>query len=216
MLGKKARQHNTTERQNNTTQLAQNSYFQRKKLPQVAFEPSIVRLLGVRSYQLSCRGSSAGWARIKCTMQSNQSITNQINRWTWYKGEGRGNQTSKDTKHHTKYIHDLNHLWNAWKKGKATQHNRKTKQHNKTRPRQLFSKKETASGRIQTHDRALARLTCMRENCFGLAFHWDRLRLDIRERYGIPKRTKLHLFLHHKKTWHEMLANMGAPMVSVA
>ena len=32
------------------------------------------------------------------------------------------------------------------KKGKATQHNRKTKQHNTTRPRQYFSKKKAASG----------------------------------------------------------------------
>ena len=32
------------------------------------------------------------------------------------------------------------------KKGKATQHNRKTKQHNTTRPRQYFSKKNAASG----------------------------------------------------------------------
>ena len=43
------------------------------------------------------------------------------------------------------------------KKGKATQHNRKTKQHNTTRPRQYFSKKKAASGGTRTHDRLLAR-----------------------------------------------------------
>ena len=34
------------------------------------------------------------------------------------------------------------------KKDNATQHNRKTKQHNTTRPRQLFFKEKTASGGI--------------------------------------------------------------------
>ena len=44
------------------------------------------------------------------------------------------------------------------KKGKATQHNRKTKQHNTTRPRQLFFKEKiAASGGTRTHDRPLAR-----------------------------------------------------------
>ena len=57
------RQGNTTQqkdkaKQHNTTQLAQDSYFQRKKLPRVGFEPTSVRLLGVRSYQLSYRGTS--------------------------------------------------------------------------------------------------------------------------------------------------------------
>ena len=45
-LERKARQHNTTERQSNTTQLAQGSIFQRKKLPRVGLEPTTVRLLG--------------------------------------------------------------------------------------------------------------------------------------------------------------------------
>ena len=66
-------QHNTT--QHNTTQLAQDSYFSKKKLPRVGFEPTTVRLLGVCSYQLSYRGSSAGWARITYTIQSNQSTS---------------------------------------------------------------------------------------------------------------------------------------------
>ena len=35
------------ERQSNTTQLAQGSYFSKKKLPRVGFEPMTVRLLGV-------------------------------------------------------------------------------------------------------------------------------------------------------------------------
>ena len=35
------------ERQGNITQLAQGSYFSKKKLPQVGFEPTTVRLLGV-------------------------------------------------------------------------------------------------------------------------------------------------------------------------
>ena len=57
--------------------------------------------------QLSWLGSN----HIYNTKHLNQSITNQINRstQTQYKREGRGNQTSKDTKHQTKcmYIHDL-------------------------------------------------------------------------------------------------------------
>ena len=48
MLREKERQGNTTtERQSNTTQLAQGSYFSKKKLPWVGFEPTTVRLLGV-------------------------------------------------------------------------------------------------------------------------------------------------------------------------
>ena len=44
------------------------------------------------------------------------------------------------------------------KKGQAIQHNRKTKQHNIARPRQLFFKEKlAASGRTRTHDRPLAR-----------------------------------------------------------
>ena len=35
------------ERQGNTTQLTQGGYFQRKKLPQVGFESTTIRLLGV-------------------------------------------------------------------------------------------------------------------------------------------------------------------------
>ena len=44
---RKTRQHHTTERQSNTTQLAQDSYFSKKKLPRVGFEPTTVSLLGV-------------------------------------------------------------------------------------------------------------------------------------------------------------------------
>ena len=47
MLRKKGKQHNTTERQSNKTQLAQGSYFSTKKLPQVGFKPTTVGLLGV-------------------------------------------------------------------------------------------------------------------------------------------------------------------------
>ena len=46
-LERKTRQHNTTERQSNTTQLTQGSYFSKKKLPRVGFEPTTIRLLGV-------------------------------------------------------------------------------------------------------------------------------------------------------------------------
>ena len=90
------------------------------------------------SYQLSYRGSSAGWARITYTIQSNQStssITNQIN-WltqTQYEGKGHDNKTSRDAKHQTKYTHDLiihemlrekDRQCNATQqKDKATQHN---------------------------------------------------------------------------------------------
>ena len=56
------------------------------------------------------------------------------------------------------YIHDFLIIHEMLrKKGKATQHNRKTKQHNTTRPRQYFSKKKAASGGTRTHDRLLAR-----------------------------------------------------------
>ena len=47
MLREKERQGNTTERQSNTTQLAQGSYFSKKKLPRVGLEPTTIRLLGV-------------------------------------------------------------------------------------------------------------------------------------------------------------------------
>ena len=98
----KATQHNGKTKQHITTQL---SYFQRKKMPRVGFEPMTMRLLGVRSYQLSYRGSSAGSGsnhiyNTKQPKHLNQNITNQINRLTQtrYEGEGHGNQTSKDTK----------------------------------------------------------------------------------------------------------------------
>ena len=104
-LERKARQHNTTERQANTPPLAQDSYFSKKKLAAlggtqthdcqnlpktVIFQEKLAASGGTQthdcqlarrcSYQLSYQGSSAGWARITYTMQSNQSITNQINR----------------------------------------------------------------------------------------------------------------------------------------
>ena len=44
-----------------------------------------------------------------------------------------------------KYIHVHIHEM-LRKKGKATQHNRKTKQHNTTRPRQLFFKEKSCLG----------------------------------------------------------------------
>ena len=46
---------------------------------------------------------------------------------------------------------------------KATQHNRKTKQHNTTQLAQdsYFSKEKTASGGIRTHNRQLARCTLL-------------------------------------------------------
>ena len=59
----KATQHNRKTKQQYTTS------------PRVGFELMTVRLLGVRSYQLSYRGSSAGWARITYTIQSNQSTS---------------------------------------------------------------------------------------------------------------------------------------------
>ena len=43
------------------------------------------------------------------------------------------------------FVHDFNHPWECSER-KARQHNRKTKQHNTTRTRQLFSKKKAASG----------------------------------------------------------------------
>ena len=82
-LRKKARQHNITERKSHTTQLAQDSYFSRKKLPRVGLEPTTVCLLGVRSYQLSYRDSSAGWARITYTIQSNQSTSTKTSQTRW-------------------------------------------------------------------------------------------------------------------------------------
>ena len=49
--------------------------------------------------------------------------------------------------HMTLIIHEM-----LRKKGKATHHNRKTKQHNKICPRQLFFKEKAASGGTRTHD----------------------------------------------------------------
>ena len=51
-------------------------------------------------------------------------------------------------------LHDYNHCMRGLERqGKATQHNRKTKQHNTTRPRQLFFKEKLAAlGGIRTHD----------------------------------------------------------------
>ena len=47
------------------------------------------------------------------------------------------------------------------RQGNTTQQKDKATQHNTTRPRQLFSKKKTASSGIRTHDRALARRTLL-------------------------------------------------------
>ena len=63
-LERKARQHNTTERQGNTTQLAQGSHFSKKKVASGGTGTYDRPLARGRSYQLSYRGSSAGWARI--------------------------------------------------------------------------------------------------------------------------------------------------------
>ena len=52
----------------------------------------------------------------------------------------------------TLIIHDM-----LRKKGKVTQHNRKTKQHNTTRPRQLFFKKKSCLGWDLNHYRPLYR-----------------------------------------------------------
>ena len=44
------------------------------------------------------------------------------------------------------------------RQGKATQHNRRTEQHNTTRPKQLFFKEKlAASGGTRTHDHQLSR-----------------------------------------------------------
>ena len=59
------------------------------------------------------------------------------------------------------YIHDIIIHEMLREKDKATEHNRKTKQQNTTRPRQLFFKEKTASGGIQTHDRPLARRSAL-------------------------------------------------------
>ena len=58
------------------------------------------------------------------------------------------------------------------KKGKATQHNRKTKEHNTTRPRQYFSKKKAASGGTRTHDRLLARRRSYQLSYLGNSAGW--------------------------------------------
>ena len=69
----KERQGNTTQQKDKAT-LAQGRqlFF---KLPRVGFKPTTVRLPGICSYQLSYQGSSAGWARITYTIQSNQSTS---------------------------------------------------------------------------------------------------------------------------------------------
>ena len=65
------------------------------------------------------------------------------------------------------------------KKGKATQHNRKTKQHNTTRPRQYFSKKKAASGGTRTHDRLLARRRSYQLSYRGNSAGWARITYTI-------------------------------------
>ena len=59
------------------------------------------------------------------------------------------------------------------RQGKATQHNRKTKQHNTTRPRQLFFKEKiAASGGTRTHDRPLARRRSYQLSYRGSSVGW--------------------------------------------
>ena len=65
------------------------------------------------------------------------------------------------------------------KKGKATQHNRKTKQHNTTRPRQYFSKKKAVSGGTRTHDRPLARRRSYQMSYRGNSAGWARITYTI-------------------------------------
>ena len=50
------------------------------------------------------------------------------------------------------------------RQGNTTQ---QTKQHNTTRPRQLFFKEKTASGGIRTHDRPLARRSSYQLSCLA-------------------------------------------------
>ena len=89
--------------------------------------------------------------------------------------------------HTCTYAITLEHLYMTFliihemlrKKGKATQHNRKTKQHNTTRPRQFFSKKKAASGGTQTHDRPLARRRSYQLSYRGNSAGWARITYTI-------------------------------------
>ena len=77
------------------------------------------------------------------------------------------------------YMYDLIIHEMLRKKDKATEHNRKTKQHNTTRPRQLFFKEKTASGGIRTHDRPLARRSSYQLSYRGSSVGWARITYTI-------------------------------------
>ena len=62
------------------------------------------------------------------------------------------------------------------RQGKATQHNRKTKQHNTTRPKQSFFKEKlAASGGTQTHDHLLPRQHSYQLSYQGSSAGWTRI-----------------------------------------
>ena len=56
---------------------------------------------------LSYQGSSAGWAQISHLIVH---LMNRLTR-TQYEGEGRGNETTKDTKHQTEYMYMYIHVY---------------------------------------------------------------------------------------------------------
>ena len=72
--------------------------------------------------------------------------------------------------------HDLNHPWDAPNEGKATKHNRKTKQHNTTHPRQLFFKEKTG---IWTHDRRLLGIGSYQLTYRGSSAGWAQIKYPI-------------------------------------
>ena len=78
------------------------------------------------------------------------------------------------------FFHDLIIHEMLREKDKATtEHNRKTQQHNTTRPRQLFFKEKTASGGIRTHDRPLARRSSYQLSYRGSSVGWARITYTI-------------------------------------
>ena len=96
---KKARSNKQT-RKSNTPKAV--TFPRKNELPQVGHEPTTLYTPDRALYQLSYRGSSAGWAQIS------HLIVHLMNRLTInsvYEGEGRGNETTNDTKHQTEYIH---------------------------------------------------------------------------------------------------------------
>ena len=132
-LERKARQHNTTERQSNTTQLAQGSYYSKKKLGWDSNTTTIC-LLGV---------ALTNWATEAAQLAGFESKHHKPDKHRWtqtgYKEKAAVIKPAKtpNTKPSIYMYMTSWSVWDAWKERQGNTHNRNTKQQNTTRPRQL-------------------------------------------------------------------------------